>query len=164
MSTSYLWGWSCGNESSELKVTSRCRRLPPFPTCLCLRLRPLPPRGVVSCQSGGPCLPLSSCGPCCLQDASFPATWLPPPPRPPFLGLCPATCLLYQKQFKKISLLSQRPLLMVARPICWFPNNTGAVPPALKKRRQCCTMKWNPKPPTPGPWDKQLRALLDKHN
>lgn len=87
-----------------------------------------------------------------------------PPARPPFLCLCPATCLLYQKQFKKISLLSQRPLLMVARPTCWFPNDTGAVPPAPKKGRQTLHSEMKSKAPTPGPWDKPLRALLGKHN
>lgn len=144
----------------ELKVTSRCRRLLPFPTCLCLQLRPLPPRGVVSCQSGGTCLPLSSCRPCCLQDASFPATWL----LPPFLCSRPATCLQYQKQFKEISLYLSDLYSWLQGPLAGSPTTQALLllPPRRGGRR--CTMKWNLKPPAPGPGGKWLRALLDKHN
>jgi len=40
---------------------------PPFPTFLCLLLRPFSPNWVVSCQSRGSSFPLSTLGPRCLQ-------------------------------------------------------------------------------------------------
>ena len=48
---------------------------PPFPTFLCLLLRPFSPNWVVSCQSRGSNFPLSTLRPRCLQAVSFPATW-----------------------------------------------------------------------------------------
>ena len=52
-------------QGAQGRISLQCS--PPFPTFLCLLLRPFSPNWVVSCQSRGSSFPLSTLGPRCLQ-------------------------------------------------------------------------------------------------